>query len=412
MHDVRIENCNMFSYTVHLASYQLSLPMKTLFRLLSILILYLLCSTFTYAAVDSLSFDSFEDKMESELGKVKIQYELQISDLRIQLNETKLSLSNTALSTEMRLNFLLQKMNLEEEIEVLTTLYDLNLERVRYDKGIELIKMMYEKILGLDHHFTSLETYQSIMQMSNPNAYPEYQKSQEILQQKLKKDFAVRLPNLLVSNPYVSATYSLVAALVGDDEPRRKEEDLEKVACILDFTVRMNADLSIIYYETEYLKESNRTLKEECILLFDQYTRVVGYNVPLDKCRKTDDWETLEDKLEIYIKDLEAAAATKDEALFEKVHKGVVNIEFSIDRMLDFLNKYSAFIGQGEKYYQKFQVIVSNYQNETACAGKLPHQFSKLKQDINFSIEKFNEAYNIAELKGSRLKDLLYGLDD
>ena len=84
-------------------------------------------------------------------------------------------------------------------------------------------------------------------------------------------------------------------------------------------------------------------------------------------------------------------------------------MEFAIDRLLDFLNKYSEFINDGENYYKKFAVVVDSYDNEAACAGKLPMQFSALKTEINFSIEKFIQAYDIAELKGSKLKDLLYG---
>lgn len=361
---------------------------------------------------DSTTLQIFETQTKKELKLVREVFESQIFDLRKQLGEIDHNLFRKNQSTEKQLQLLLEKMQLEDELESVEIAYDLNLEKIRYEKGIELIKMMYEKILGLDHHFTSLQTYNNVNQMSNPSAYPEFQKAKDLIDKRLRKKNAVQLPNLLVTNPFLSASYSLVASLVGDGEPQQKEEDLDNVACILDFTVRMNADLSIIYYETEFLKESNRTLKEECVLLFEQYTKVVGYNVSLDKCRKTDDWESLEDKLDVFIKDLEAKAKIDDELLFQKVHKGVVNIEFSVDRMLDFLDKYSAFIAQGEKYYQKFHVIVSNYQNEALCSGQLPHQFSTLKQDINYSIEKFNEAYNIAELKGSRLKDLLYGLDE
>lgn len=84
-------------------------------------------------------------------------------------------------------------------------------------------------------------------------------------------------------------------------------------------------------------------------------------------------------------------------------------MEFAIDRLLDFLNKYSGFINQGENYYKKFAVVVDSYDNEAACAGQLPLQFVTLKEEINYSIEKFVQAYDIAELKGSKLKDLLYG---
>lgn len=330
----------------------------------------------------------------------------QLSDIDSQLLDI-----NEATSAKEQVILLTKKLQLQEEMELEMAFYDIQIERVRYEKGVELIKIMYEKILGLDHHFTSLQTYQNVMQMSNPNSYPEFQQAKDAMQSRLKKNNAVRLPNLLMTNPLLSATFSLASSLVGDGEPKQKEKDLEKVACILDFTVRMNADLSIIYYETEFLKEGNRDLKKECINLFDKYSKVVDYNVPLDKCRKTDDWETLDDNLNIFIEDLEAAKALNDPMLQQKIHKGVVNVEFAVDQLLDFLNKYTRFINQGEKYYQKFHVIVSNYQNEVACAGELPHQFENLKKDINFSIERFNEAYNIAELKGSRLKDLLYGMD-
>ena len=101
-------------------------------------------------------------------------------------------------------------------------------------------------------------------------------------------------------------------------------------------------------------------------------------------------------------KEAAPSKSANDPVANRSLMKGIANLEFSIDRLLDFLEKYNAFIAQGGKYYQKFEVIVSNYQNEAACVNKLPHQFSTLKQDIKYSIDKFNEAYNIAELNGSK----------
>jgi len=91
------------------------------------------------------------------------------------------------------------------------------------------------------------------------------------------------------------------------------------------------------------------------------------------------------------------------------VYKKQVNLEFAVDRLLDYINKYSTFVAQGEKYYQKFKSIIDNYENKVSCADKLPRQFEDLKKDIDISIEKFNNSYNLTELKGSKLKDLLYG---
>jgi len=93
-------------------------------------------------------------------------------------------------------------------------------------------------------------------------------------------------------------------------------------------------------------------------------------------------------------------------------YKMQVDLEFSIDRLMQFMDEYAAFIGQGEKYYEKFQTILGNYANEEICQSALPRQFESLKRDIEISILKFTEAYNISELQGSKLKDLMHGLSD
>ena len=92
--------------------------------------------------------------------------------------------------------------------------------------------------------------------------------------------------------------------------------------------------------------------------------------------------------------------------------KQQINLEFAIDRLLDFINRYTTFINLGEKYYQKFLVIASNYQNESKCAGELPKTFTELRRDIEVSIEKFGTSYKLTELKGSKMKDLLYGIPE
>ncbi len=367
-------------------------------------------------ATDSIFVNNILQELNTELSKAKNEFEKKQVQLQIELAAVNNILKNGYAGRGMAayLEAMNRKMELRDKIDILDGMYQLNMAKARYRKGMELIKLMYEKILGLDHHFHSVKTYNNIAQMTNPNAYPAYQESKEDIEKRLKKDFNIRMPNLLATNPLMSATFSLMAAFVGEGEPRKKEKDLEEVACILDFTVRMFADLNLIYYETEFLKESNNNLKTDCLKLFKDYAKIIGYKVELDVCRADDDWETVYDKLDQFIIEMEAdALKSKDDPIANRsLMKGIANLEFSIDRLLDFLEKYNSFIAQGGKYYQKFEVIVSNYQNEAACAKQLPHQFSTLKQDIKYSIEKFNEAYNIAELNGSKLKDLLYGIEE
>lgn len=282
------------------------------------------------------------------------------------------------------------------------------LTKVRYRKGLELIKMVYEKVLALDHHFSALQTYQNIAIITNPNTYPEFQAAKALLEKKgTKANPALQLPGFLQSNPYVSVASTLLGFFMMSGENKEKELEISKISCIMDFTVRMSADLNTINHETAFLRDHNNTLKEESLRLFDDYVEVLNYNTPLDRCRKSDDWDKILELLDQYVADMEATMkkAPNDKSIYKKQ----VNLEFAVDRLLDYIDKYSTFVAQGEKYYQKFKSIVNNYENQAKCADKLPRQFEDLKKDIDISIEKFNNSYNLTELKGSKLKDLLYG---
>lgn len=303
-----------------------------------------------------------------------------------------------------------EKICLERQIRQFEADIYVELLRVRYLKGLDLIKLLYEKILSLDHHFATMQTFQHVSALSNPNSYPAFQQNHAQLQERLKKKSGVKMPALLQNNIFASTTFSLVAAFFGEGEPSQKEKDLEEISCILDFTLRMNSDLNTIYYETEYLKRGNESLMEDIMTLFADFTKPVSYYVALDKCRKNDDWESLTEALEKVLKEVEEGNKNPELAKMAMKHRN--NLEFSIDRLLHFMDKYTVFVDQGEKYYQKFLIIVGNYANTEACASKMPAQFNDLKKDIRISIEKFGTSYKLSELKGSKLKDLLYGLPD
>ncbi len=303
-----------------------------------------------------------------------------------------------------------QKFELENQMLIQKELYEISLIEIRYRKGIDLIKLLYEKILGLEHHFTGMQVYQNVSMLSNPNTYPEFQKAKEVLARKKHKKFSLNMPSLFQSNPFMSATFTLVSTFLSDGSREQKQRDFDEVACVLDFTVRMNSDLNTIRHEVEFLKKANENLKLECERLFEEYTKVVGYMVPLEKCRQGDDWETLYDKLNSYMAAMKEGAANNSTQGAPLPSKGEINLEFATRRVADFIIKYSDFTNRGIQYYQKFDNIISNYENESTCQNVIPRQFSELQFDIKSTIEKFNNTYNLPEIQGSRLKDLMFGL--
>lgn len=326
------------------------------------------------------------------------------------LKSVNLELRNPELDFSTYHKLILEKDKVKNSIETTEMLADLQFTKLRYKKGIELIKMIYEKILGLDHHFTSLRTFQNISDLTNPNAFPDFVRNKGEISSRMDKKKDIKMPLILESNPFVSLTFSLVTSFLGDGKKENKEADLEKISCVLDFTVKMHTDLNIIFYETEFLKDSNQELKNSAIDLFKEYNSVIDYNTPLVECRASDDWDELFEKLNESIRYLEENLDTEDSYVRKKIINKVNNLEFSIDRLLTFLDRYMDFIIQGEQYYSKFNTILNNYNNESHCLDQLPHQYEDLKRDVDASISKFSEAYSITELKGSKLRDLLYGL--
>lgn len=300
----------------------------------------------------------------------------------------------------------IQKLELIEKIQIQQEAYNLDIAKLRYKKGIELIRLLYEKVLGLDHHFTSLQTFQHVAMLSNPNQNPDFQMAKDWIEGHNKRKPLLKMPEILETNPYLSSSVYLVKLLMGTPEADENKPDINEIACIMDFTVRMNSELNTIYYETEYLQENNQSLIEACALLFEEYTKVVGYKVPLPKCRDEDDWRSLSEYLDAFMEEIAKALESGSQIT---ANKKQIDLEFAVDRLLEFINTYNGFINQGEKYYQKFFIILNNYTNEATCLETLPEAYLDMKAKVEDSITKFREAYDIAEIRGSKLKDLLYG---
>ncbi len=351
----------------------------------------------------------FLDIRENVRG-VNKEYKDVISNYFQRLETLNQELEVKGKSSDELLNILIEKDLIKDAISSETLKYNFKLVKIRYKKGLDLIKLLYEKILDLDHHFTALNTYQNISNISNPNSYPEFLKSKEQLTKNLTNKSTIKIPDILKSNIYVSLATTVVSAFIGSGKKAQRTEDMKKISCILDFTALMHSDLNIIYYETEFLKDNNITMKTNIIKLFGEYTKPIKYRVGLSECRNTDDWDSVDEHLEEFLVRLEKLSKNATGSPeYRKAIKAISNIEFSLDRVLNFLNKYSSFVDQGSKYYNKFYKIINNYKNLDKCSSKLPIQYDELKQDIKLSIQKFKTAYDIGELKGTGLRDLVYG---
>ncbi|WP_396177687.1 hypothetical protein [Flavobacterium sp.] len=367
-------------------------------------LLILFCMTSGFAKDEIIDANIMVQEMLTEITEVQKTFYLKKNAVLNQITTI-----NQQLKIEENLNkkvsLLIQKDALNDNLKKLELENASDISKIRYIKGLQIIKILYEKVLGLDHHFASVRTFSEISKMANPNQYPEFEKIKELVKAKREKKQGVDLTSVLGTNTLVSVINTFSNMMVSGLSKEEKEAELAKIECILDFTLRMQTDLNTIYFETAYLQASNNAIKTDIETLFKDYTKSINYLVSLSECRNNDDWDKVSSQLNTYL-------TAMDKAEGAQKNKMLINLEFPIDRLIQFITQYNNFINEGEKFYQKFSIILNSYENEKQCESKLPMEYKKLKSDINIAIDKFNVAYRPVEINGTKMREILYGINE
>ncbi len=346
-------------------------------------------------------------ELSAEINTTKKYYDSLKEDIYNGINVASLNMQK-AVGTEKKVYWLLAKDKLQTKLQKLQYEEEKNITKIRYLKGLSIIKILYEKVLSLDHHFSSMATFNEINKISNPNNYPEFIEVKDLVKSKTKKK-GFNLSQLLGKNIYTGTIDMFLNLFNSDVSAQQKQTEIKKIECILDFTLRMNNDLNTIYFETAFLQQSNNKIMQDLEQLFKDYTKPIKYTTSLKESRANDDWDTVREQLNSFLEQLDSAIKENKQT---KVMRMQIDINFPIDRLLQYITQYNNFIDQGAKYYEKFKIILDSYENKQQCNNNLPVAYKKLKSDIDIAIEKFNTAYKPVEINGSKLKQLLYGVDE
>ncbi len=311
---------------------------------------------------------------------------------------------------QKQVELLIRKDQLTEKLKIINKSEKANINKIRYLKGLSIIKILYEKILSLDHHFSSIATFNEISKIGNPNSYPEFVQIKSFIKSKTDKKKSFQVSSIIGNNIYASVVDTFIGLFNSNASSKEKETDLKKVECILDFTLRMNNDLNNIYFETAFLQKSNEKIMKNLERLFMDYTKPIKYHTPIKECRNNDDWDVVRNHLNTFLEKLNTEITKNTNT--SKVMRMQIDLNFPIDRLLQFITSYNNFINQGGQFYEKFKIILNSYENEQQCSSSLPIAYKKLKTDIDIAINKFNTAYKPVEINGSKMKEILYGINE
>ncbi|KAA3622505.1 MAG: hypothetical protein DWP94_08150 [Flavobacterium sp.] len=345
-----------------------------------------------------------------EIQKINHSYAYKLSIL-----SEELELLNSSLKEENGSNILIQvfknRIIIMDSIHYLKLLRAADIDKVRYSKGIEIIKILYEKSLALDHHFTTVNTLNDMQKISNPNNFKEFAIARQQFEFNSNKRQGFNLGSILGENMYASIIHSMISLFSNDDIRKSdKTKMLQEIECIMDFTLQMYNDLNTVYFESVYLKKGNKELIDELEQLFTDYTQPIKYSISLRECRDSDDWLTINIHLDRFINRLKFLRSS--DLSQTEVSNMQIDLDFAIDRLLHFIGTYNSFINESRKFYEKFAIMLDSYDKEDLCNEKIPKDFITLKKSISLTIEKFDHTYKPVEITGSKMKQLLYGVGE
>lgn len=350
------------------------------------------------------------DEMIAQIEIVNTHYYIKKKALLLKRSDLMVSLKSN-IPVEEKVSLLIEKEFLSQELIQLENAQYLEISRIRYLKGVQVIRLLYGKILALDHHFAAVTSLQDINSISNPNSFPEFVRATSEIQNNVDRRQGFELSAVLGNNVYTSVVHTLVSAFVGSGNSKQeKNKQLGEIECIIDFSLSVYNDLNTIYFETKFLQKQNENIKQDLMQLFSDFTQPLKYNKSLEDFRNTDGWDELRGSLDTYLNELNSML--KDNTKQQQSRRMRVNLEFGTDRLLQFLNQYNSFINQGTNFYEKFYIMLNSYEEKKQCSTKVPVEYKRLKDGIALTIDKFNTAYKPVEVNGSKLKEILYGLNE
>ena len=218
--------------------------MKKLTKILYIV--FFLLSNLVFANSPNTT-DKEVDKILTELSTEIKASKIYYSNLKEVLHKEIIQIKKRLVietDVEVKVNLLIEKDILSDKLKTLEATEMSNISKIRYLKGLSIIKILYEKVLSLDHHFSSIATFNEISKISNPNNYQEFTRVKDLIKNKTEKKKGLNLTSLLGQNIYTSSIDMLVGLFNSNASPQEKEVELKKIECIMDFTLRINPVLN------------------------------------------------------------------------------------------------------------------------------------------------------------------------
>lgn len=149
---------------------------------------------------------------------------------------------------------------------------DIEAYQLKYKTAFSIIDNIVADARKLEVQYKSIKIYSDFSKNANPNEYKAYNDNLTSLRSdKFKAN--IELPDLEISNPYISIAYSMIGGIFTKN--KKRSEIIESMMCITDFTMDFRTDLKSIDNQITYLSSSASNLSIKGEAIFTKLARTI-----------------------------------------------------------------------------------------------------------------------------------------
>ena len=270
---------------------------------------------------------------------------------------------------------------------------ELNAFKIQFATAVGITYKIISDVKKLEVLYGSLEIYSDFADNANPTNYQAFNNNlQTIKNGKFKS--GIELPEMEISNPYISIAYSLIGGIFSKNKERT--DAINNMTCVIEYTMDFKSDLRSINTSISFLSESSTTNKNNGIKLFNKLVRHIGYSGDYSSYKEalnstSDPLSGEKNSFFNQFNDGEASGYQLNRNIRIRELKLIIQ---ALDKYID---SYEALLYNGLSYYESFLKIVEKYKienNDFPCIAEDDRDnFQEMYDDLVEIRNQYKEAY-------------------
>ena len=285
---------------------------------------------------------------------------------------------------------------------------DVQTYQLKYKTAFAIIDNIIDDARKLEVQYKTIKIYSDFSKHANPTGYKAFKDNLNTLKSdKFKAN--IELPEIKISNPYISMAYSMIGGIFSKN--KKRTEVINEMTCITDFTMDFKSDLKSIDNQITYLSSSASNLSIKGQAIFTRLARAVAYTETFDAYRKNINEIGIADPLKASRKKYFDDILSKSSELNFDINNStdIRTMELNFMQVVDFIKSYEILLFQGLSYYNSFIEVAKKYKepndrypciNEDETKSKFEEMITKLEETRDL----YSNAYNSVVSTSDKLK--------